>query len=131
MNNSFQKVKSYLVELNYTITHEKEDEGIFVIENETEGIKNLIIGCLDPILIIEQFMFELKNDSSYVYKNLLQKNREIVHGAFVVDESGKKVIFRDTLELENLDINELEASINSLSMLLTEYTDDLIKFSKN
>jgi hypothetical protein len=59
------------------------------------------------------------------------KNQDIIHGAFVIDESGEKVLFRDTLQLENLDSNELEASINSLSLLLSEYSDELIKFSMN
>jgi hypothetical protein len=59
------------------------------------------------------------------------KNQDIIHGAFVIDESGEKILFRDTLQLENLDLNELEASINSLSLLLSEYSDELIKFSMN
>jgi hypothetical protein len=61
----------------------------------------------------------------------LQKNRDIVHGAFVLDESGEKVIFRDTLQIENIDLNELEGSINSLSLLLSEYSENIIQFSKS
>ena len=78
-----------------------------------------------------KFIFEIKNVSTDVYKNLLIKNRDIIHGAFVLDETGKKVIFRDTLQLENLDMNELEGSLNSLSLLISEYSEELIKFSKN
>ena len=131
MGKNFRKVKSYLLELNYQISHEDEQDEVFVINEEEAGIKNLVIGCAEPILIMEQFILELPSGSLDVYKNLLQKNREIVHGAFVIDESGTKVIFRDTLELDNLDINELEGSINSLSLLLSEYSDELIKYSKN
>jgi hypothetical protein len=61
----------------------------------------------------------------------LIKNRDIVHGAFVLDEEGKRVIFRDTLQVESLDLNELEGTLNSLSLLLSEYSDEIIKFSKN
>lgn len=64
------------------------------------------------------------------FKSLLQKNRDIIHGAFVLDESGSKVIFRDTLQIENIDLNELEGTLNSLSLLLSEYSDHIIKFSK-
>ena len=102
-----------------------------VVEHESTGIKNLVIACADPILIMEQFLFELKNISADILKNLLVKNRDIVHGAFALDENGSKVIFRDTLQLENLDPNELEGSINSLSLLLSEYSDELIAYSKN
>ncbi len=130
MKNNFEIIKNYVTELNYTITHENKNEGIIMIQKESEGIKNLIIGVADPILIIEQYIFKINNPSEPIFKQLLQKNRDIVHGAFVLDESGEKVIFRDTLQLENLDLNELEGSINSLSLLLSEYSENIIQFSK-
>lgn len=130
MEKSYTKVKNYLLELNCNIVFENELEGVLVIKNEDEGVSNLVIGCADPLLIMEQFLFELSKGNEEVFKNLLIKNRDIVHGAFALDESGKKVIFRDTLQIENLDLNELEASINSLSLLLSEYSNEIIKFSK-
>ena len=130
MENHFETVKNYLIELNYSITYENKADGVIMIQRESEGIKNLIIGVADPILIIEQFIFKINNPQNGVFKELLQKNRDIVHGAFVLDESGEKVIFRDTLQMENLDFNELEASINSLSLLLSEYTESILEFSK-
>jgi hypothetical protein len=131
MNEHFDKVKSYLLELDYSISFINEEEGVFVVENESEGIRNLVLVCASPLLIMEQFLFELKQNTADVLRNLLIKNRDIVHGAFALDENGNKVIFRDTLQLENLDLNELEGSINSLSLLLSEYSDELIKFSKH
>ena len=130
MNDYFAKVQSYLLELNYSIDRQNEDEGLFMISNENVGIRNLVIICASPLLIMEQFLFEINTGSEDVYKNLLIKNRDIVHGAFALDETGTKVIFRDTLEIENLDLNELEGSINSLSLLLGEYSDELIAFAK-
>ena len=131
MGKSFRKVKSYLLELDYHISQENEQDEVFVVTDEDAGIMNLVIGCADPILILEQFILELPKNDVNIFKNLLQKNREIVHGAFVLDETGTKVIFRDTLEVDNLDLNELEGSLNSLSLMLSEYSEDLIKFSKN
>ena len=130
-NHHFEKIQSYLLDLEYNITHQDAETGVFVIEQEDMGIRNLVIACASPILIIEQFLFELKSGSEEIYKNLLMKNRDIVHGAFVLDESGSKVIFRDTLQLENIDPNELEGSVNSLSLLLSEYSNELITFSKH
>lgn len=130
MNSYFQKVKDYLLELNFTIVQEDENEGVFVVENEQEGIKNVVLVVAEPILIVEQFLFDLGQDSSEVFKKLLMKNRDIIHGAFALDESGKKILFRNTHECENLDLNELEATLNSLSLLLSEYADEIIAFSK-
>ncbi len=130
MSNYFQKVKEYLLELEYNIVLEDTEEDLFVVEKEEVGISNMIIDCEDPILVLEQALFTISGDNVNIFKNLLQKNREIIHGAFALDEEGKTVIFRDTLQLENLDLNELEATLNSLSLLLSEYSGKIIEFSK-
>ncbi len=131
MSTGYQKVKNLLLEKDYDISSENEQEGIMVIQKENQGIRNLIVGVMPPILIIEQFLFQINNPNESTFRSLLQKNRDIIHGAFVLDETGHKVIFRDTLQLENLDENELEASLNSLSLLLSEYSDQIIEFSKH
>ncbi|MFC6860980.1 type III secretion system chaperone family protein [Zunongwangia atlantica] len=130
MKNHFQITKNFLLELNFNIDFENEAEGILMIRKENFGIKNLILGVAPPILIMEQFLFKINNQSEKIYRSLLQKNRDIIHGAFVVDDFGEKVIFRDTLQIENLDLNELEGSLNSLSLLMSEYSDKIIEFSK-
>lgn len=130
MENYFDKVRDFLLDLEYTIVSEDAEDEVFVIEKEDDAITNMVVVCSDPVLVLEQYMFEIKKESTELYKQLLQKNRDIIHGAFVLDEDGKKVIFRDTLELENLDLNELEGSLNSLSLLLSEYSDEIIAFSK-
>ncbi len=129
-NVDFNKVGEYLLELGFAIINQDTDAEVYIVEKEEDGINNLFIGVADPIIIIEQYLFSLNAGSPEVFKNLLIKNRDIIHGAFVLDEEGNKVIFRDTLQLENLDLNELEGTLNSLSLLLNEYSDELIEFSK-
>jgi hypothetical protein len=82
------------------------------------------------MVIFEQYIFEMGAHPNGIYKALLQKNRDIIHGAFALDESGTRVIFRNTLQVENLDKNEFEATLNSLSLLLSEYSEQIIQFSK-
>ena len=65
-----------------------------------------------------------------MYRRLLQMNRTLVHGAFAIDEDGKIVLFRDTLQLENLDHNEVEGTIEALSLALAEHAAELISFSQ-
>ncbi|MDB9786729.1 YbjN domain-containing protein [Bacteriovoracaceae bacterium] len=130
MSEYFTKVKDYLQEIGYSLSSENTDDELVVVNDEKNGIKNLIVDCEDPILILEQFILELKKDDVDIFRKLLQMNRNIIHGAFVLDETAKKVIYRDTLQLRSLDLNELEASINSLSLALVENTDELISFAK-
>lgn len=126
----FKKIESFIAKLGYSVSYQSEKEGIFCIEQEDDGIKNLIIGVAPPILILEQYIFTLKSDDTQVLKSLLMKNRDIIHGAFVLDEEGKKVIFRYTMQIENLDMNEFEGALNSLGLLLSEYYEQILAFSK-
>lgn len=131
MSENLEKVKGYLNELGFSISMENAADEIVVIDDEDKGIKNLIIDCEDPILILEQAIMEVPKEAEKFFKRLLQFNRTLVHGAFVLDETGKKVLFRDTLELENIDLNELEGSINALSLALAENANELILFNKS
>ncbi|MDC3220382.1 YbjN domain-containing protein [Flavobacteriales bacterium] len=128
---NYNKVKEYLLDLNYAISQEDPESQIFVINDESNGIKNLVICCADPILIMEQYMLDLNNPNTESLVKLLVKNRDIIHGAFALNEDGQKLIFRDTLQLSSLDKNELAGSINSLSLLISEFSDELVNISKN
>lgn len=126
----FKRIESFISELGYCVSYQSKKEGIFCIESEMDGIKNLIIGVAPPILIMEQFIFALRRDDKEILKSLLKKNRDIIYGAFVLDEEGRKVIFRYTMQIENMDINEFEGALNSLGLLLSEYYEQIIEFSK-
>lgn len=131
MAKNFSKVKNYLLEMEYTIISEDSNEELVVIENTRSGISNLIVDCEDPILVLELHLFDLETIDSNILLRFLQMNREIIHGAIAIDESGKKVILRDTLQLENLDLNELQGSLNSFEVFLSENANELISISKN
>lgn len=129
-NKVFNKVKDWLLDYEFNISFQDENQKILMIEKESNGIKNMILIVSDSILIMEQFLFEIKNPTEELYKTLLQKNRDIVHGAFVLDSTGKKVIFRDTLPTDNMAQNEVMASIDSLSILVGEFNNEMIQMSK-
>ena len=102
---------------------------IAIIEDEENGIKNLVIDCEEPILVLEQVILKVSSRQNDLFKRLLQMNRNLVHGAFALDEDAQLVIFRDTLQLENLDRNELESSIHALSIALSEYGSELLEYA--
>ena len=124
----FEKVKDFILDMGFAISHEEPQEELVVIDDDERGIKNLVIDCEAPILILEQVIIPTPQESSGFYKRILQINRTLVHGAFVLDEEGTTLLFRDTLQLENLDRNELEGSIDALSLALAEYASELVSF---
>jgi len=128
--NYFSKVEGYIQNIDYTISYKNENDGVFMIENFMDGVQNLIVGIAPPIVIFELYLFTITNENFEMYKALLMKNRDIIHGAFAITEDGSKVIYRYTLQISNLDQNEFEATLNSLSLLMSEYSVQLIEFSK-
>lgn len=128
---NFEKVKEYLLDMGFTFEQEDSGEELVVVNDEDRGVNHLVIDCEDPVVILEQVILKLSGDSADVYKRLLQMNRSLVHGAFVLDDGGSTLLFRDTLQLANLDRNELEGSIQALGLALAEHGEELLAFAKS
>jgi hypothetical protein len=126
----FEIVKDFILDMGFAISHEEPKEELVVIDDDDRGIKNLVIDCEGSIVILEQVIIPMPKESSEFCKRILQINRTLVHGAFVLDEEGTTLLFRDTLQLENLDRNELEGSIDALSLGLAEYASELVSFAR-
>ena len=126
----FEKVKDFILDMGFVLSHEDSQEELIVIDDEERAIKSLVIDCEAPTLILEQVITPMPEGSSDFCKRLLQMNRTLVHGAFVLNEEGTTLLFRDTLQLENLDRNELEGSIDALSLALAEYGSELVSFAR-
>ena len=131
MQEKFDLVKSYIHEMELVIISEDKDEELIIVSDEENGINSLIIDCEEPIVVLEQVILQVPQSTQLLYKRLLQINRHLVHGAFVLDEDEKLIIFRDTLQLENLDRNELQGSIHALSLALSEYGAELLNYIEN
>ncbi len=131
MVDCLQKLKGFLADLDIAIIEEDPDEELLIVDDQDSGVTNLILDCEDPILIVEQLIMPVPDDAGVpFYRRLLQMNATLVHGAFLLDEEAKHVFYRDTLQLESLDKNELEASIRSLALALAEHGDELLEMSK-
>ena len=127
----FENVKELVLTLEYDIVQEELETGILIINKESRGICEMILDCEDDVLIMEQIIFPVKEDNPESYKQLLQMNRSLIHGAFVLSSGNdfNIISFRDTLQLENLDRNELEESLNALTFALVENMDGLLEIS--
>jgi hypothetical protein len=126
----YTTVKEYLQELHLSIVHEDPATSLLVVEDEERGIKNLMVDYEDPVLIFEQMIMPVPAQPGDLFRRLLQMNRTLVHGAFALDEEGHRVLFRDTLQLMNLDLNEVEGTIEALSLALAEHAAELLSFSR-
>ena len=129
MSDMLDQVRDYVLELGLAIESEIPEEEILIVNDEDRAISHLVIDCEDTILVLEQLIVELPStvDSS-VYKRLLQINRTLIFGALVLNEEGDTLVYRNTLALENLDLNELEGTLNALTLALAENGEELLTF---
>ena len=129
MSDSFEKVKEFVLELGFRIDEEISEEEIIIVNDEERGIRNLVIDCEDSVLVLEQLILKFEeNPGAAVLERILQMNRELVFGAFVLNETSDTLLYRNTLALDNLDLNELESTLNALSLGLAENGQELLAF---
>lgn len=129
MADHFERVKNYILDLGFSIDDEIPEDEIIVINDEDRGIHELVIDCEDDLVVLEQLILKFEGEiGAAVYRRILQMNRSLVFGAFVLNEEGDTLLYRNTLALDNLDLNELETTINALSLGLAENGDELLSF---
>ena len=129
MVETFERIKDLALGLCLAIEKEIPDEEILIVNDPDRGISQMVIDCEDTILVIEQLIFEIDSpQDTNMYRRLLEINRDLVFGAFVIDETGNRVLYRNTLVLDNLDANRLESTINALVFGLAEYGQEILSF---
>ena len=104
---------------------EKVEDGIWRVESADNNVDNIIVSFADPLLLFRINLMKVPTDSREAfYERLLKLNAvEIPHGAFGIEDDN--VVLIDTLQLENLDRNELQASIDSLGFTVAQYYAEL------
>lgn len=109
------------------ISFEQVREDIFKVTEYDTGMDLSMVVDVEETSVIN--LLEVCNVPSgdkvvSLYEELLKANNKAVHGAFAITPDGKLVI-KDVLEIENLDTNELEASIANVLELAAENIDKI------
>jgi hypothetical protein len=116
---SREKLESYLVKLE--LTFQEAGKGTWVVREPEKGLANLFVMMADPLVVLRLTVMEIpKNGRERLYEELLHLNAtDMVHGAYALD--GKHVIIVDTLEGDTLDVEELQASIEAISLAVVQH----------
>jgi len=124
-----EKVESYLVDLG--LSYSEQGENIWTVYGEEKGLENFIVMVEYPLLVVRvNVMKAPENNRCALFEELLKLNAtDLVHGGYGLD--GENVILLDTLEVESLDIEELQASIDSMGLALVQHYELLSKYRTN
>ena len=106
-----EDLESFLIRMD--LDWNEVDEGMFLIKGQSGGV---VVHLSDPVLLVRLKVMDLPNgesDLGELYRALLELNAtDVVHGAYGIEDG--ELILTDTLELQNLDFEELQASVESL-----------------
>ena len=90
----------------------------------------VVVHFAPPVVILRVRVMELPASEprrSELFRQLLEYNaRELVHGSYGLE--GDHVVLTDTLELENLDFSEFEASFDSITLALASHLGALAPY---
>ena len=90
----------------------------------------VVVHYAPPVVILRVRVMELPASEprrGELFRQLLEYNaRDLVHGSYGLE--GDHVVLTDTLELENLDFSEFEASLDSLTLALASHLGSLAAF---
>ena len=112
-----EDLESFLIRMD--LDYEEVEEGMFVVRG---GNGAVVVHHSEPLLLLRLNVMDLpsKGDLSGLYKALLEWNAaDIVHGAYGIEEG--EIILSDTLELQTLDYEELQASLESLQFAASSH----------
>ena len=100
-------------------------EGVWLVSLKDTDIDNLVISHVPPLVVFRINLMPVPSKKKEeFFRRLLEINaKEMVHGAYGIE--GDKVVIIDTLQIENLDLNEFEASIEALYYTVTHHFNEL------
>jgi hypothetical protein len=122
-------VQSWIDRLNGNVQAVEElQPGLWVIRT-VEGAE-LVIHYNPPVVVMRVRVMEPpvhEPRRADLYRQLLEFNaRDLVHGSYGLE--GDHVVLTDTLELENLDFTEFQASFDSILLALASHLGSLAPY---
>ena len=107
-------LESFLIRMD--LEFEEVDEGMFLVQPRNDG-PPVVVHHSPPLLLARLKVMNIPEGTELgeLFETLLVWNAtDIVHGAYGLEEGD--LVLTDTLELETLDFQELQASVESMQM---------------
>ena len=113
------KIEQYLIDLKYSYQEVKPN--LWLLDDTEHDLEGIAVMYEDPLVIIRvQVMDAPRHKREEFFAKLLELNaNDIMHGAYGLE--GDKVVIIDTLEYAGMDYSEFQASLDAISLALTQH----------
>ena len=122
-------VEAYLGRLNRRFEPVEGQDGTFLVHS-AKGLPPIAVRVDTPLVVFRAHVGDVPPPGhADLFRKLLQINaKSLVHSSFGLE--GDRIVLVSALELENLDFNEIEATLDEIDMTLVQQVPGLIELSK-
>lgn len=122
-----EDVENFLLRME--LPYQELEEGLWMVGDGTE-VAPVFVNHDPPLLLMRVEVMHSPEDEELrngLFRELLELNAtDLVHGAYGLD--GDEVVLNDTLQLEDLDFSEFQASLESIILALRSHYENLARY---
>ena len=113
-------VEAYLLRLNRRYRALEDQPGTFLIESSGQ-MPPIAVRVDPPLVVVRVHVGDVSaaKDDPALFRQLLERNaQQLVHASYGLEDG--HVVLSSALELENLDFNELQATLDEIDVALAQ-----------
>jgi hypothetical protein len=120
-------IESYLLRMD--LPYEEIGQDTWMI-NSGQADRNLVVRLASPVAVFRCKIMDVpEQGQAELFRLLLELNiADLLHGAYGIE--GNTIVLSDALELENLDFNEFQATVEDMSLAVANHFTKLSKFKQ-
>lgn len=121
-----EKIENFLLDMD--LSYKELEENTWMVEDESGKVNNIIIKYEDPVVLFRVKVMNVpKSAREDFFKKVLELNAtDMIYGAYGLED--EKLVIINTLAAENLDFNEFQSTIESISLAIMEHYTVLQKY---
>lgn len=122
------QIEAYLIETGAPF--ERVKEGFWLIHDDYDAVDNIVVVHKPPVITFRVKLFDVPQGVAQMelYTHLLRLNAtDMIAGAYGMEDDA--IVLTDSLQSENLDYNEFQASIDAIAFAVREHYDELKRFT--
>ena len=120
-----EDIESYLAQM--ALPYEEVGDGMWLTGAKGDA-ERIVVKYQPPVLVCRVNVMDVpKAQKEELFQTVLTLNAsEMMHGAYGLE--GGKIVISDALQLENLDFNEFQATIDDITLAVADHYSRLAKF---
>jgi hypothetical protein len=122
-----EDVESFLLRME--LEHDEVEPGMYLVRTAA-GDAPLVMSVSPPLVVFRLKVMAVPADEERcgdLFRRLLELNAtDLVHAAYGLEEGD--IILTESLEMENLDFNEFQATIESFQLAVATHAETLAAF---